>query len=98
MAGRRLLRLILCDRIVKAKRIIFMSDKVLNIIRYIGVAMKFLGLGIIGGLYIADSQFRYPYLLVGILIFAGECARLWARSRIVKKTNLMNNKADDQAQ
>jgi hypothetical protein len=48
-----------------------MKDNTLNTIRYIGIATKFFGLGIIAGLYLSDSQFRYPYVLVAILIFVG---------------------------
>lgn len=48
-----------------------MKDKTLNTIRYIGLAIKFFGLGIIAGLYLSDSHFRYPYILVAILIFVG---------------------------
>jgi hypothetical protein len=58
-----------------------MKDNTLNTIRHIGVATKFFGLGIIAGLYLSDSQFRYPYILVVILIFAGECTRIWANHR-----------------
>jgi hypothetical protein len=64
-----------------------MSDNTLNIIRHIAVAVKFFGFGIIGGLCMSHLQFRYPYLLVFILIFAGECTRVWAKHRIVQKNN-----------
>ena len=64
-----------------------MSDNTLSTIRQVAVAVKFFGFGIIGGLYMSDSQFRYPYLLVFILIFAGECTRVWAKRRIIQKNN-----------
>jgi len=64
-----------------------MSNNTLDIVRRIAVAVKFFGFGIIGGLYMAHSQFRHPYLLVFILIFAGECTRVWAKGRIIQKNN-----------
>lgn len=62
-----------------------MGRNVLNLICRIGVAVKFFGFGIIGGLYISHSNFRYPYLLVFIFIFAGECTRVWAKHKLLQK-------------
>ncbi|MDD5063732.1 MAG: hypothetical protein PHQ35_03090 [Phycisphaerae bacterium] len=62
-----------------------MSSDTLDTICRIAAAVKFFGLGIIGGLYISDSQFRYTYLLVFIFIFAGECTRVWAKGQLMKK-------------
>jgi len=59
-----------------------MKDNTLNTIRGIGVATKFFGIGIIAGLYLSDLQFRYPYILVVILILVGECTGIWARGKI----------------
>jgi len=64
-----------------------MTDETLNTIRHIGVAVKFFGFGAVGGLYISNSQFRYPYVLVLILIFGGECARVWAKRQIIQRNN-----------
>jgi hypothetical protein len=52
-----------------------MRDNTLNTIRHIGVAIKFFGFGIIVGLYLSYSQFRYPYILVAVLIFTGVIAQ-----------------------
>jgi hypothetical protein len=62
-----------------------MKDNSLNIIRRIGSAVKFFGLGTIFGVYISHVQFRYSYLLIFILIFVGECTRVWATHQLAKK-------------
>ena len=58
-----------------------MKDNTVNTIRGIGDAIKFFGLGIIAGLYLSDSQFRYPYIVIFILIFSGICISIWARGK-----------------
>lgn len=72
-----------------------MSDNTLNTIRHIAVAVKFFGIGVIGGLYMSHSQFRYPYLLAFIFIFAGECTRFWAKRQMIQKKPLLNNIEND---
>ena len=59
-----------------------MKNNTLNTIRHIGVATKFFGIGIIAGLFLSDSQFHHPYIVVIILILVGECARIWARTKL----------------
>lgn len=62
-----------------------MKQSVLNGIRYIGIAIQFFALGIIAGLSFADVQFRYPYLLVALLIALGTCARIFAKRQMIRE-------------
>ena len=55
-----------------------MRKNALNGIRYMGIAITFIGLGIIVGLYLSDSGFRYPYPFVAALIFMGAVIQRFA--------------------
>gem|GEM_PF-3905918 len=47
-------------------------------ILHIGDAFIYIGIGIIVGLYLADSEFHASFLVVA-LILAGCCIRIWAK-------------------
>jgi len=53
-----------------------------KIVRYIGIAIKYFALGVIAGLYVSDSGFRHPYLVIAALPLIGESIRIGAQHKL----------------
>jgi len=64
-------------------------NRFVNSIVYIGLAMKYFGLGMIGGICMAE--FRYVYILVALLIFTGLCISVIFKSKLDKNFNQLKN-------
>ncbi|MEJ5261028.1 MAG: hypothetical protein WHS88_12645 [Anaerohalosphaeraceae bacterium] len=59
-----------------------------KIARHIGIAIKYFALGIIAGLYVSDSGFRYPYLVIAALLLIGEIVRIGAQHKLEKPAEI----------
>lgn len=64
----------------------FMKNNTLNIIRDVGLAIQFLGFGIMAGVYLPALQVSYAYLVWLVPILAGLWIRIWATRRINQKS------------
>jgi len=60
----------------------FMKVKHWKIASHIGTAIKYFALGIIAGLYVSDSGFRHPYLVIAALLLIGESISIGTQHKL----------------